>query len=311
MYPVIKDSEGVVLSLPPIINGEHSKITMNTKNVFIECTATDLTKVWASGRVYIQVISTVFNVELFNFKARVVLDTLVCMFSKYCQEPFTVEKCEVENPSGEISIYPDLKTRQERINTSTANRLVGVDLKSDRIADLLTKMCLNASVDKDSVLVRYVQESKRRHTIILNDFYDCKVNIPPTRHDIIHACDIYEDVAIAHGYNNIPKTSLTTYTIASQFPINKLSDQLREQLAQAGFTEALTFSLCSKEDIGEKLRKKLSSVPAVCISNPKATEFQVARTTLLPGLLKTLAANRKMPLPLKVTHCKCYPCQRI
>lgn len=33
-----------VLSLPPVINGAHSAITLETKNVFIECTATDLTK---------------------------------------------------------------------------------------------------------------------------------------------------------------------------------------------------------------------------------------------------------------------------
>ena len=45
VYPVIYDSNGVVLSLPPIINSDHSKITLNTKNIFIECTATDLTKV--------------------------------------------------------------------------------------------------------------------------------------------------------------------------------------------------------------------------------------------------------------------------
>ncbi|TRY99053.1 hypothetical protein DNTS_009753, partial [Danionella cerebrum] len=44
LYPVIYDSNGVVLSMPPIINGDHSKISLNTKNVFIECTATDLTK---------------------------------------------------------------------------------------------------------------------------------------------------------------------------------------------------------------------------------------------------------------------------
>lgn len=25
------------------------------------------------------------------------------------------------------------------------------------------------------------------------------VRIPPTRHDVIHACDIYEDVAISYG----------------------------------------------------------------------------------------------------------------
>ena len=35
-YPVIYDSNGIVLSLPPIINGDHSKITMNTRNVLIE-----------------------------------------------------------------------------------------------------------------------------------------------------------------------------------------------------------------------------------------------------------------------------------
>lgn len=45
VYPIIYDSNGVVLSLPPIINGDHSKITLDTKNIFIECTATDLTKV--------------------------------------------------------------------------------------------------------------------------------------------------------------------------------------------------------------------------------------------------------------------------
>lgn len=31
-------------SLPPIINGQHSAISLDTRDVFIECTATDLTK---------------------------------------------------------------------------------------------------------------------------------------------------------------------------------------------------------------------------------------------------------------------------
>nr|CAG4643107.1 EOG090X03QT [Ilyocryptus agilis] len=254
VYPVIKDKNGVILSLPPIINGNHSKITLDTKNVFIECTATDLTK------------------------ARVVLDTLVCMFSGYCKEPFTVEKCLVETPNGEIYTYPTLKTRKERVSVTKVNSVVGINESAERITELLTKMCLNASVDKEDIVVE----------------------IPPTRQDIIHGCDICEDVAIAYGYNEIVRTLPATSTIASQFSINKLSDQLREQLAQAGFTEALTFSLCSREDIGDKLRKPLESIPAVHVSNPKTLEFQVVRTTLLPGLLKTLAANRNMPLPLKV-----------
>lgn len=65
VYPVIYDSKRTVCSLPPIINGDHSKITLDTKNVFIEITATDKTKV-----------------EIVN-------NILVAMFSRYCEEPFT------------------------------------------------------------------------------------------------------------------------------------------------------------------------------------------------------------------------------
>lgn len=38
----------------------------------------------------------------------------------------------------------------------------------------------------------------------------------------------------------------------------------------------------------------------VRIANPKTQDFQVARYTLLPGLLKTIQANKNMPLPLKL-----------
>ena len=48
------------------------------------------------------------------------------------------------------------------------------------------------------------------------------------------------------------------------------------------------------------MRRKIEDIPAVHISNPKTLEFQVARTSLLPGLLKTIQANRNMPLPLKL-----------
>ena len=53
VYPVVEDSNGVVLSLPPIINGDHSKITLSTKNILIECTATDLTKVHETFLFYV------------------------------------------------------------------------------------------------------------------------------------------------------------------------------------------------------------------------------------------------------------------
>ncbi|CAL8350525.1 unnamed protein product [Lota lota] len=255
-YPVIYDSNGVVLSMPPIINGDHSKISLKTKNVFVECTATDLTK------------------------AKIVLDMMVTMFSQYCAEPFTVEGAEVVSPDGSTCMYPELAYRTERLSSDFINRKVGINESTERIAELLTKMCLRSQPTGAGDQIQ--------------------VEIPPTRSDVIHACDIMEDAAMAYGFNNIPRTTPGTYTVANQFPLNKLTELLRQDLAAAGFTEALNFALCSQEDIADKLRKKISETRAAHIANPKTAEFQVARTTLLPGLLKTIAANRKMPLPLKL-----------
>ncbi|XP_044747280.1 phenylalanine--tRNA ligase beta subunit [Coccinella septempunctata] len=253
VYPVITDNKGVVLSLPPIINGNHSKITLQTKNVFIEVTATDLTK------------------------ANIVLDTLVCMFSQYCKNKCTSEYCEVVYPDGACHLYPQLVYRKEVISVDKVNNIIGINETEKCIETLLSKMSLTATLKSESEL---------------------EVQIPPTRHDVIHPCDIYEDVAIAYGYNNIHRALPNTNTIGNPLPINKLSDLLRNVIAQAGFTEALTFSLCSEEDVSTKLGH--TKVQAVHISNPKTLEFQVCRTTLLPGILKTIAANKKMPLPLKI-----------
>lgn len=51
--------------MPPIINSNHSKITLNTRNVFIDVTATDQTKL------------------------DIVVNMIATMFSEYCEDPFT------------------------------------------------------------------------------------------------------------------------------------------------------------------------------------------------------------------------------
>uniref|UniRef100_A0A8D1SMV1 Phenylalanine--tRNA ligase beta subunit n=1 Tax=Sus scrofa TaxID=9823 RepID=A0A8D1SMV1_PIG len=242
----IYDSNGVVLSMPPIINGNHSKITVNTRNVFIECTGTDFTK------------------------AKIVLDTIVTMFSEYCDNQFTVEAAEVVFPNGKLHTFPELAYRKEIVRADLINKKIGI------------------------------RETPENLSEVIGNGHQIEIEVPPTRADIIHACDIIEDAAIAYGYNNIQMTLPKTYTIANQFPLNKFTELLRHDMAAAGFTEALTFALCSQEDIADKLGLDISATKAVHISNPKTAEFQVAHTTLLPGLLKTIAANRKMPLPLKL-----------
>lgn len=52
IYPTVSDQRGI-LSLVPIINSDRSKINLNTKNVFIEVTGTDMNKVLAGLKLII------------------------------------------------------------------------------------------------------------------------------------------------------------------------------------------------------------------------------------------------------------------
>ena len=243
------------MSLPPIINGEHSKITVKTKNVFIECTATDMTK------------------------AKIVLDTMVTMFSEYCKVPFEVEQVKIVYEDKEI-LVPDLGNFVRTEKVSDLIKMTGVQMESKKVVDLLSRMSLETSVVDSGTL---------------------KVQIPPTRSDILHTCDLMEDLAIAFGYNNIPQRVPPTYTVGKPDPLNKLTDLLRYEMAQCGFMEALTLTLCSvAENFDNLKRAELFDLEAVKLSNPKTIEYEVVRTLLLPGLLKTIHQNSGFPLPIKL-----------
>jgi phenylalanyl-tRNA synthetase beta chain len=71
------------------------------------------------------------------------------------------------------------------------------------------------------------------------------VEIPPTRPDILHECDIMEDAAIAYGFNNLPNVFPTTSTVAQPLAINKLTDIVRTEWAMSGWVEALPLILVS------------------------------------------------------------------
>ena len=258
LYPVVLDSQGTVLSLPPIINGSKSRITLNTKNVFIECTATDLTK------------------------ANIVLDTVVAMFSEYCAQPFSVEPVTVnyvtDDKVVDSYVTPQMYTRKETASVKLVNSLIGINVEPEAMATLCNKIQLGPAQilpggdDEDGPLL--------------------EVTVPPTRSDILHAVDIAEDIGIAYGYNNIVKTVPQTCTVGSEQPLNQLGDLLREEIGRAGYVEVLTHGLCSTHDNFTALKRPVTA--AVSLSNPANVEYEVVRTTLLPGLLKCLQHNKSM-----------------
>ena len=103
--------------------------------------------------------------------------------------------------------YFDFDVEMEYIN-----RILGLSLDTDKVRECAEKMGLvmkSASEDQTSV----------------------KVEIPPTRADILHPCDVIEDIGIGYGFNNIPKKFPDNNTVGYMQPNNKMTDNLRHELA--------------------------------------------------------------------------------
>jgi phenylalanyl-tRNA synthetase beta chain len=258
VYPIIYDKNRTVLSMPPIINSNHSKITLDTRNVFIDITATDKTKL-----------------EIVNH-------ILVAMFSMYCEEPFTVEPVNVVSThNGESRQTPDLTPRQTQASAAYLNSVCGLNESRESLCKLLEKMCYTAipsASDKDTL----------------------DIAVPITRADVLHEADIMEDAAIGYGFNNLPrKFPGGGFSVASALPINKLADIIRLESAMAGWAEVMPLILCSHDENYGWLQKK-DEGRCVRLQNPKTAEYQIVRTSLIPGLLKTIRENRGHSVPMKI-----------
>jgi phenylalanyl-tRNA synthetase beta chain len=90
----------------------------------------------------------------------------------------------------------------------------------------------------------------------------------------------------------LPCFSLYPCIVGAPLNINHFTDLLRNEIARAGYMEMLTHGLCSKAENFTHLRRPVTD--AVALSNPANVEYEVVRTTLIPGALKTLAYNNSL-----------------
>jgi phenylalanyl-tRNA synthetase beta chain len=110
-YPALIDSKGQVLSMPPIINSEETKLKQGTTRVFIDVTGISQAAVTKS------------------------LDTLVCSL---CEIGGSIESVEITN--GAKCVTPDLKPRSTQISLAEAKRWLGLPLDAESVMNSLQKM---------------------------------------------------------------------------------------------------------------------------------------------------------------------------
>ena len=122
-YPLILDCDDNVLSMPPIINGELTKLKEDTKNIIVDVTGTD---------------------------ERAVNQALNIICSSFAEVGGQIKTMEVRYVDKTIKT-PDLTPQEQNVHVSTANELIGgTDLSAEDIKELLLKARFDAEIINDN-----------------------------------------------------------------------------------------------------------------------------------------------------------------
>ncbi|MDI6702197.1 phenylalanine--tRNA ligase subunit beta [Methanothermobacter wolfeii] len=124
-YPLITDSRGNVLSMPPIINGELTKLTEKTERILVDVTGTD---------------------------ERAVQQTLNIICTSFAEAGGSIKSVTIKRPDGEFRT-PDLSQKNMTVSVERASRLTGLELDPETVRELLMKARMDAEiVSEDEVI---------------------------------------------------------------------------------------------------------------------------------------------------------------
>jgi phenylalanyl-tRNA synthetase beta chain len=169
-----------------------------------------------------------------------------------------------------IDRYPEahapreILLRQDRIG-----RLLGQKVEAAEVLGILERLGFSAVRDGDAAW---------------------RVAVPSWRLDVTREIDLIEEVGRHHGYDRLPTTFPALHQPAPPPDARIAHAHLaRQVLAAAGCFEAMTFAFIERQ-AAAPFGGEDEIVP---IANPLSEKFAVLRPSMLPGLVDSIAHNRR------------------
>jgi phenylalanyl-tRNA synthetase beta chain len=117
--------------------------------------------------------------------------------------------------------------------------------------------------------------------------------VPTFRPDITIEEDLVEEVMRLHGYDRAP-ARLPAGRRAPEASPEALADRARDALASLGLHEAVTWAFVPRAWINTLTRGRQGAAPLgepITVKNPISADYEVMRTSLLPGLIEAAKRN--------------------
>jgi phenylalanyl-tRNA synthetase beta chain len=249
------------LGLAGIMGGEHSGIAADTTRVYLEGAF------WNPAVIQGKMRRLGFTSDAgYRFERGV--DFEGCSRAVERASQLMIEICGGRaGPLTDAVVPADLPKRDPvRVRPDRVERLLGVAIADDAIADVLTRLGLSFAREGNAFVVT-----------------------PPSRRfDLAIEEDFVEEVARIHGFDKIPDALRPHLLPMLPDPEGTRSRfAVKRALVDLGWQEVVTFSFVSSA-IEAALDPAANPIKVL---NPIAEHLDAMRTSLLPGLVETLRSN--------------------
>jgi len=276
---VIADQQGAV-ALAGIMGGQRSSVSDATNDLFLESAFFSPSSITGKARDY-----GLHTDSSHRFERGVDYD-----LPRVAMERATNLLMDIvggqAGPINEVVAEQFLPVHEAiTLRASRLKRVLGVVVNDDDVSEILKRLGLD---------VIEIINSKEDGT-------SWRVVSPSFRFDIEIEVDLIEEVARIYGYDQLPDSgSSAAMHIDSSHAADKPVSRIRQLLADRAYNEVITYSF-----IDQKTQKILDpEQQGIELKNPISADLSVMRTSLWPGLIKTLQYNlNRQQKRVKIFEC--------
>ncbi len=261
---VIADGSRAV-AVAGVMGGFDTEISDATVNVLIETASFDPISVRATARAL-----KLHSPSSFRFERRVNRRNMDWASRRCCELILQVAGGELLD--GSVVAGTPLPEEDEPVTLRFAQveRILGVSIPTQRCVEILQSLGLQC-VDQNEQTATFAP--------------------PGWRLDLSRECDLIEEVARIHGYENIPDDATLPVVATTKSRREVVGDLIRQHLTACGFFEALTLSFCSDDQ--QRLFHPRPDAPIVAVTHSTRSHENQLRQSLIPSLLYCRRQNER------------------
>lgn len=261
---VIADGDRAV-AVAGVMGGLETEISSATVNVLIEAASFEPLSVRSTARSL-----KLHSPSSYRFERKVDRRQLDWASRRCCELILQVAGGELQSGSVVAGASLPAARAAVQLRFSQIERILGIRIDADTCVTILQKLGL---------------------TLKTRQAESAEFEPPSWRPDLTRECDLIEEIARIHGYDQIPEDASLPVVATSRTKREYVQDGIRSHLTSCGLFEALNLSFVSESQ--RMLFRPRGELAAIAVSHSSRSYENQMRQSLIPSLLQCRRQNER------------------